>query len=159
MNTKNMLLAVGLAGLVMGFVSGIPVLNWINCLLCVGLWGSGIIAVGLYRMMEKTNPGLSIGQGALVGALAGLVGAVVGTTISTVIGFIFGGASMLSQLEMMRNVPGMSDYVSQMSPSLVSNTAGSIGRFFFSLICSGILYPIFGALGGLLATGVFWKKA
>jgi hypothetical protein len=159
MNTKNMLLAVGLAGLAMGFLSGIPILKWINCLLCVGLWGSGILAVWLYRTMGKDRPGLSLGQGALLGALAGLAGALVSTFLTTVTGLLFGGTSMLSQMEMLRNIPGMSSYVSQVPSTLLTSTANSLRGFFVSLICTGILYPIFGALGGLLATGLIWKKS
>jgi len=49
MNTRSFVLSVLIAGVVIGFLANLPILNLINCALCIWVWLGGILAVFLYR--------------------------------------------------------------------------------------------------------------
>jgi hypothetical protein len=150
MNNRSMLIAAGIGGLVMAAVSKIPVISCLNCLFCVGIWGSGILAVWFYRLSEKGQPGLTIGQGALIGLLAGVEAAV----LASIIGGIFSGTGMLASLDTIRNMPGMSSSTADIFRQATAFGGGLIG----GLLCNLVLYPLFGAIGGVIATALIWKK-
>ena len=69
MNIKNLIISSLIGGIVIAAIANIPVLQLINCLLCIGYWAGAILAVWLYRRFEGT---LTLGQGVAVGALAGV---------------------------------------------------------------------------------------
>jgi hypothetical protein len=154
MNSKSMLFAAGVGGLIMLFLTKIPLISCLNCLFCVSYWGSGILTVWLYRQMEKDQPGLDIGQGILLGVLAGVVGAV----LASLAGAIFAGTNALSALDSIRNVPGLSDRFPALSGDMLRSTMAFGGGLFTGLLCNLVLYPLFGAIGGAIATGIIWKK-
>jgi hypothetical protein len=150
MNNRSMLIAAGLGGLVMLALTKIPLISCLNCLFCVSFWGSGILAVWIYRSITKDQPGLTVGQGALVGLMAGVAAAV----LAVIVDAVFSGAGALASLDMLKNVPGMSSGVSDIIRQATAAGGGLIGQ----LICNLILYPLFGALGGVIATALIWKK-
>lgn len=144
LNQRSFLFAGLIAGLGIGLLSNIPIVNCLNCLLFAWVWGGGIAAVALYRQYEK-QPFLNVTQGVLIGALAGAIGAVVGGIIS----LLFGGIGFA---------------VSDIFRRIAGETGSSISGFFFStgfnflrLIGHIILYGILGAIGGLIATAFIWK--
>ena len=51
MNTKNLIVSSLIGGAVIAAISNIPVINLINCLLCIGYWGGAILAVWLYKFV------------------------------------------------------------------------------------------------------------
>ncbi len=152
MNSKSMLIAAGVGGLIMLVLTKIPVISCLNCLFCVSFWGSGILTVWLYRQLEKDQPGLDIGQGIVLGLLAGVAGGI----LAALVGAIFAGTNVLSALDSIRNVPGLSDRFPALS-GLRSTTSIGAG-IFGGLLCNLVLYPLFGAVGGAIATGLIWKK-
>ena len=150
MNTRALLFSALIAGAVMALLSNIPVLNFVNCILCGWVWLSGIFAVYLYRRFAAPNLNLSNGQGAAVGALAGVVGAIIGAVIGAIFSAIM-GAGVSSALTLLQSQPGFENY----APYLNMVMGGG-----FSLIglgCNLILYALFGAIGGLIATALIWK--
>lgn len=46
MNTKNLLLAGLIGGLISTALSNIPIINFVNCLLCAGFWGEPCLRSG-----------------------------------------------------------------------------------------------------------------
>jgi hypothetical protein len=154
MNSKSMIIAAGVGGLVMVLLTKIPVISCLNCLFCVSYWGSGILTVWIYRQTEKENPGLATGQGILLGLLAGVVAAVFGS----IVGAIFSGTSALASLDMLKNIPGMSDQVSSMSGDILRQATSVGGGLIGGFVCNLVIYPLFGALGGAIAAGLIWKK-
>jgi hypothetical protein len=150
MNNRSMFIAAGLGGLVMLALTKIPLINCLTCLFCVSFWGGGILAVWFYRLSEKEHPGLTVGQGALVGLLAGVAAAI----LAIIVDAIFSGAGALASLSMIQNVPGMSSATSDMLRQVTAMGGGLIGGF----VCNVIIYPLFGALGGVIATALIWKK-
>ena len=81
MNSRSFLLSTLIAGIVIGFLANLPLLNLINCALCIWVWIGGALAVLLYRRFQHGEPGPSVGQGAGLGALSGLIGALVGAVV------------------------------------------------------------------------------
>ena len=155
MNSKSMLIAAGVGGLIMLVLTKIPLISLcLNCLFCVSYWGSGILTVWLYRQLEKENPGLDIGQGIILGLLAGVAGAI----LASLVGAIFSGAGVLSALDSIRNVPGFSTRFPALSDSMLHSATSFGGGLFGGLICNLVLYPVFGAIGGAIAAGLIWKK-
>jgi hypothetical protein len=151
MNTRALLLSALIAGLVMALLSNIPVLNFVNCILCGWVWLSGIFAVYLYRRFAAPNMNLSNGQGLAVGALAGVVGAIIGSIVGAIFSSIL-GAGMASAFSLLASQPGFESY----APYLRTMSGGG-GFSLFTLGCDLVFYVIFGAIGGLIATALIWK--
>jgi hypothetical protein len=152
MNTRSLLLSALISGAVLGLLGSLPVLNFINCFLCLWVWLAGIFAVYLYNRYERnrtqmTEASATPGQGAGIGALAGVIGAFVGSVVYALTSFI--------------SMPMMQSLASSLNLDLPSQGSGIIRAligatvFFFIDI---VLSPIFGAIGGLLGAGVFWKR-
>ena len=81
MNARAFWLSALIAGALMGLLANLPVLNLINCILCIWIWLGGALAVYLYRRYHPANIPPTVGQGALLGVVAGLIAAVVGLVV------------------------------------------------------------------------------
>lgn len=145
-NNRSLLIAAGIAGVLMAVLSTIPIINLVNCLLCAWLWLGGMFAVWYYK---RENPGgVTTGQGALIGVVAGLIGAV----IATVLSLIFNGAGMVEALEAQREVLG------DAADQVIALMAGGLGAF-LALIFNFVFYALFGAIGGLIGAALFGKPS
>jgi hypothetical protein len=149
MNTRSFLLSALIAGLVIGFLGNLPLLNIVNCFLCIFVWVGGILAVFLYGRFQHGQALLTPGQGAGLGAVAGVIGVFVGMLVYMVTSAITAPlmTSLARALQIQGDMPWSAGGIGGL---LISTT------FFFCIDI--ILYPLFGALAGLLAAGVFWKK-
>ncbi len=146
MNTRAFLLAVLIAGVVIGFLGNLPILNLINCALCVWVWLGGALAVLLYRRLQHGRPTtVTTGQGAGLGALAGLIGAVIGV-------FVFLVTSPLS-IPLM-NALALNLGVQGDMPFRSSTIGEIVATAFIFLVVDAVLYPLFGALGGVIAAAL-----
>jgi hypothetical protein len=146
MNTRSFFLSVLIAGLVTGVLGNLPILNLINCALCVFAWLGGILAVFLYKRFQRGGPVATIGQGAGLGALTGLIGAIVGAVVYAVTSPLsiplFNGMIRFFQIE--------GDF-----PFTRGVEFGEIvASTFFFLIVDAILYPLFGAIAGMIAASL-----
>ena len=153
MNTRSLFLSALIGGAVLGTLANLPVLNLFNCFLCLWVWLGGIFAVYLYNRYERNRTQVmeasaTPGQGAGVGALAGVFGAVIGAVVYAITSFI--SNPIMFQIAQALNV----DMPAQQS-GFIGALIGMMIFFFIAII----LYPIFGAIGGLLGAGVFWKKS
>lgn len=143
MNSRSALYAILIGGAVMGLLGNLPVINLLNCLLCIWVWLGGAAAVVFYRRFEKTTVGPTIGRGAGLGALAGVAGTVIGALVYLPTAAISGPImdSVFKGLNM--NVP-----VTQ------PGAGGLIGGLLIWFLIDIVLYPGFGALGGLVTTSI-----
>jgi len=148
MNTRAFLLSALIAGAIVAVLGNVPVVNFINCILCAWVWGGGILAVFLYQRFEKTAPLLSVGQGAGLGAATGLVGALIGGVVSAIFNALFSAINLASYL----------NSVSQSSPEVAQFLSMLISKSLVILCINLFLYTAFGVIGGLIATAVIWKK-
>jgi hypothetical protein len=161
MNTKSMLLAGGVAGIVMGVLAAIPLIGTVSscCCLWVGLWGCGILAVWIYRISDKAQPNLTIGQGVILGLIAGLVGAVLVSIFGAITSVLFAGSSSAQFTQMMRQLEDMGTTVPAEYTSMLEQYASATGNILVSTLCNFVVYPLFGMIGGLIGTGLIWKKS
>jgi hypothetical protein len=149
MNTRSFLLSALIAGLVIGFLGNLPLLNIVNCFLCIFVWLGGILAVFLYGRFQHGQDLLTPGQGAGLGAVSGVIGVFVGMLVYMVTSAIT--APLMTSLARALQIEGDMPWSQGGIQGLLISTT-----FFFCIDI--ILYPFFGALAGLLAAAVFWKK-
>ena len=150
MNTRSFILSALIAGTLLGLFANLPLLNLVNCILCVWVWLGGILAVFLYRRFASDTPDLSVAQGAGLGALSGLVGTFVGTLV-----FLVTGALSMPIFESMaRGLQVEGDLPFQTGTGFWGIFAAAI----FFMLLNLVLYPIFGAVGGIIGAGLLWKK-
>lgn len=150
MNTRSFFLSALIAGSLLGLFANLPLLNLINCFLCVWVWLGGILAVFLYRRFAANTPDLSVMQGAGLGAVSGLIGTFVGTLV-----FLVTGALSMPLFESIaRGLQVEGDLPLQAGAGFWGVFAAAI----FFLALNLVLYPIFGAVGGMIGAGLLWKK-
>jgi len=142
MNIKNLIISSLIGGIVIAAIANIPVINFINCLLCIGYWAGAILGVWLYKRFQGT---LTLGQGVAVGALAGVWSGL----INFIVGLV-GVASIATVLTAFE----------QVLPAETFDIQGDfIGRIAILANVFGIFLNIFlGTLGGLIGGAIFQTK-
>jgi hypothetical protein len=140
MNTKNLWIAALSGAVLTTLVSNLPIIGFVNCLLCAGFWGSAIFSVWLYRRLSGT---VTVGQGVRVGALTGLCAGVLGFLL----GFIgLAGAAGLSNVA--------SSFLPADTAQGMNSTVQAMGSIVFNLI--GVVFNvIFGTVGGWIGGAIF----
>jgi len=137
-------------GLFIGAVTGIPILNLVNCACCSGIMAGGMLTIYLYRNSLKDNRTVSLAEGAMMGLIAGLIGAFTGGILNAV----FGAMSRdLTEL--------LSKHINDLdfSPLLEEFSTAAVARGFFLINILGnfVLDCIFGVIGGIIGAAVFGK--
>lgn len=149
MNTRSFFLSALIAGALIGLLGNLPLLNLINCIFCLWVWVGGIFSVYLYQRFQHGGRGLSCAQGAGLGAVAGIIGALVGVVVFVLASSI--SMPIFAQIARSLQIEGL--------PFESGNFGSMLISAFFFLTVDAILYPIFGAIGGLVAASVFWKES
>jgi hypothetical protein len=147
MNIKNLLISAAIGAMIITAMANVPILNLVNCLLCVGFWAGAILAVWLYRRFEGS---VSLGQGVAIGAVTGLLAGVLGFALSFVgaagVEAMFNGAVAILPPEA----------TVDMDEATMEFITGP-GAILLNLV--GVLVNIiFGALGGLIGGAIFRPK-
>lgn len=141
MNSRNLLTASLVGGLVSIILVNVPILNFVNCILCAGFWAGPLLAVWMYKRQTGT---LSLAQGIGIGALAGVWAGVFGFLLSFV-GLAGAGALMQS-------------YAKYLPPDAgVQEPLAGPASILFNLMGVGIDI-IFGVIGGLIGGAIFKSK-
>ena len=139
MNTKNLLIASLVGGLAITLLANVPILNFVNCLLCAGFWGGAILAVWLYKRLTGS---VTLGQATAVGTLAGVFAGLIGFLLS------FTGLT---------GAQALLDSYAQFAPAdavAMEPPAAGVGAIAFNFL--GLLTNIvFGAIGGLIGGAIF----
>ena len=142
MNIKNLIISSLIGGVVIAAIANIPVLNFVNCLLCIGYWAGAILAVWLYKRFEDT---LTLGQGVAVGALAGVWSGI----INFIVGLITaaGFATAFTALEQV------------LPPDTLGLSSDFLASMAILVYVFGFIMNIFlGTLGGLIGGAIFQTK-
>ncbi len=144
LNQRSLVSAAVLAGVGIGILSGLPLIQCVNCLLLAWVWGGAIAAVALYRRYEG-HPNLTTTQGLVIGAAAGIVGAIIGGIMA----LLFSGVNAaVAQV--------LNSYASQTGATLPGFIVGA-GFSIVGAILNIVIYAVVGAIGGLIAAGLIWK--
>jgi hypothetical protein len=149
MNTRSFVFATLIAGAAMGLLGNLPVLNLVNCLLCLWVWLGGALAVILYRRFQGGAYIPTPGQGAGLGAVAGLIGAVIGFGVYLLTAAI--------TTPIMESLIRVLDVEGGVVPQPL-NSGGALGGALFFLLIDLGLYPLFGALSGLITANMLKSR-
>jgi hypothetical protein len=141
MNTKNLLIAGLIGGLISTALSNIPIINFVNCLLCAGFWAGALFAVWFYK---RQTGSVTLGQAVIVGTVAGAFAGVFGFILSLV---GLAGAQALMQ--------SYAKYLPK--DANIGTPPPNIASVFFNLI-GVVVNIIFGAIGGLVGGLIFKPK-
>lgn len=137
-------------GLVLGVLSGIPL---VGCLCCIWVMGGGGLATWL---LNKQRPGtLKYGDGALAGGLSGIIGALVATVIGV----------PLQRLMMTpdRVLAMVNRFVPNLPPEARENIMQSFGelnlsRILIQMVINLVLFGLFAMIGGILTVSIMNRK-
>lgn len=151
MNTKLKPALIG--GVLLGLLSAIPFVNFVN--LCCCLWAivGGLIASYLYVKNSATPA--NAGDGAIVGAMAGAIGAAIYVVVGIPLSIVTGAAmrDMLINL-MARMDPRQAEMFRVQMEAQGESIAGAIiqGLIF------AVLLIVFAVIGGLIGIPLFEKR-
>lgn len=139
-NKEHYLVPVLVGGVLAGVLSSVPIVAVVNCLFCAWmLLGAGLAV----KLVQDKAKNVQMGEAALIGALAGAVCAGVCFVIQAGINIAMGPSTVIPpQLE------------SQLPPAM--RGGGSLAMILaISCVVLFVIYPLFGALGGLLGGLIF----
>jgi hypothetical protein len=142
MNTKNLIIASLIGGLISIILSNVPILNLVNCLLCAGFWAGPLFAAWFYKRQTGT---VTLGQGAAIGALAGVWAGVFGLILAF---FNLAGFGALLQ--------SYSQFMPQDAVDLDPSLFGAMG-WLFNFVGVGFDIVV-GTIGGLVGGAIFKTK-
>jgi hypothetical protein len=143
MNTKYLLTASLVGGLISTVLVNTPYVNLINLLICAGFWIGPIVAVWLYRRLGGT---MTLGQAMLAGMLAGAWHAFFGLMLSPL--GLAGAGGLLNNVRPFMSAQDLSDLETALT---------GIGGLLFNLVAVAIDVA-FGFLGGLIGGAVFGPR-
>ncbi len=138
MNTKNLWIAALIGAVVTTFFANFPILNLVNCLVCLPFWGGPLLAVWFYKRQTGT---MNMTHAIYVGLLAGLLAGALGFLLS--FAGMAGAAGVVNQLR---------QYMPQENIPQIF-TGGMALAFTFMGVLTNI---VFGLIGGLVG-GAFWQ--
>ena len=141
-----------LGGTLIGIVSAVPFLSWINCFCCAGIIFGGIVAVHFYNK-NLVGHELTSSDGVTLGLMAGASGALISTILTSM---LMGGVK--------HQINEILERYSEMPPELedalirIQNMGGEMFFIIIGLVFSLIIYSIFGIIGGLIAVSIYKRK-
>jgi hypothetical protein len=143
-----------LAGVAIGVLSALPVVNMVNACCCAWVICGGALAA--YLMQQNHPAPITTGDGAIVGLLAGLFGAVVGTVLSIPLTMMMGPFQAEMMERMLESARDMPPEAREFLESMSGGAAMGIGLVFTFFMMS-VTGAIFGLVGGILGALMFRK--
>jgi hypothetical protein len=149
---NNKLKPAIIGGVVIGILSVIPFVNWVN--ICCCLWAilGGLLASYLY--IKNSPVPATPGDGAILGALAGLVGGVIAVVIGIPISILMSGIMAGIFAKLMESLNPSQGEMMRTQIAAGQTVAGAIVN---GLILA-VLLVIFSTLGGLIGIPIFEKR-
>lgn len=147
----------------MVIISLFPVLNLINLICCAGIILGGFAGTAYYnRQLRNSGSIVQFKDGVAIGILSGILSAVVVVILSTFLTIMLKEnpiPELFKLIESMSlNLPsGLEEFLQKISDEY-SKHGFSITLTLISLGIDVINYPLFGALGGILAVSILRKR-
>lgn len=143
MNQKNMWIAAASGAVLTTLLSDLPLIMMVNCLVCVGFWGSSFFSVWLYW---RLNGEVSVREAVRIGLLTGVL------------------AGLLSLLLSFAGVSGVEGFVNNLGPLMSAEDVQGLnevpGWAILLLNLLGVGFNIvFGMLGGWIGGAIFNRGA
>jgi hypothetical protein len=140
-----------MGGAALGLLSGIPVVNFVNCFCCIWVLAGGGLASW---QLNKQRPGtLTYGDGALVGGLSGLIGAIVATAIGIPFMLLMTPERMVGMIE--RFVPNLPPQARQ---QLLEGFQLTVSGVLIQVLMNVVLFGVFALVGGILTVAILNRK-
>ncbi len=144
-------------------ISLFPFLNFINLLCCAGVIIGGAAGTAYYNnQLKKTGTQIQYKDGVAIGILSGVLSAlivVIGTTIMTILVKQNPIPEIYRMIDMQGiNIPPDVDKFLQQISDEYTKRGFSFTLTLITLVVDLIAYPIFSAVGGMLAVQIFGKK-
>jgi hypothetical protein len=155
MNTRSFLLSALIAGAVMALLGNLPLVNVLNCILCIYAWLGGALAIYLYGRFQQGQFSLSLGQAAGLGATSGIFGALIG-----LLAFLIFGQLSTPILDKVFSF-ALGDGALQLPApgSQVGGPFGLLGAALTFFVVDAVLYTLFSTLAAVLAASLMKKPA
>lgn len=146
-------------GLIMGAISGLPVLGILNCFCCAGVLLGGFLSVLFYKNeLTSTMSPLTNSDAMQLGVFAGLWGALFGTIFHVLTLATVGDVSSGMILNMLRNLNLPPDALEQMEEKMAEGGILSAALVVRHALVSVVIDVLFGLLGGLIGFSMFKPK-
>jgi hypothetical protein len=145
-----------IAGVAIGVLTALPVVNIVNFCCCAWVVSGGALAA--YLLQQNQPAPITTGDGALVGLMAGAFGAVVGSVLSIPVARAMGPLQAQIMERMLESARDMPPEMRQIFEGMRGGATGLAflgAAFVFQLVLSLFLGVIFGAIGGLLGAVMF----
>jgi hypothetical protein len=153
MNPGSRLQPALLAGVFIGVLSALPLVNMGNCCCCLWVVAGGALAA--YLRQQSTPFSVPASEGALVGLMAGFFGGIAAVVLSIPMRMITGPIEQQMIDGVLARNP---DIPVELRNILEQANAQSAFRAVQAVITL-VVYTIFGMLGGLLGVAMFSKSA
>lgn len=150
---NNKLKPALIGGIVLGILSVIPFVNFVN--ICCCLWAilGGMLASNLYIKSSPTPA--RAGDGAALGAIAGAVGAVISVILGIPIDLAMGPIMRKLMVSLVENVDPQQAEMLRQTWEASGSTVGSI--IIQALVVAALLF-VFAIVGGLIGVAIFEKR-
>jgi hypothetical protein len=154
-------------GIFLGFFSGVPILNCLNCACCIMVIGGGLMSSYIYlHNYPQSLPQATYGDGAVLGILTGLFGTVFWTFIHISIMFLkglmgFSAAGMGMLTEILSNPdlpPEIREFLQEILGNYMSENVLTPVFLLVSIISMAIISILFASIGSIIGFALFQKK-
>jgi hypothetical protein len=150
MNNKVKPALIG--GVVLGLLSVIPFVNWVNTCCCLWAILGGALASYLYIKDSPTRT--NAGDGAILGALAGVVGAAITIVIGIPLSMLMGSAMSGLFVRLMESIdPSQAELIRSQIEA-----GQTVVRAIVNGLIMAVLLVIFSTIGGLIGIPIFEKR-
>lgn len=147
----------------MTFISLFPFLNLVNFLCCAGIIGGGFAGAAYYaKQLSKTGSRVIFKDGAMIGLLSGFLSALIVVVFTTLITMIT-AQNPIPEVEKMFEtygypLPPEAQKMLQKISDEYSRSGFSITLTLVNLGAYIVTFPLFGAVGGMIASAVYGKR-
>lgn len=154
-------------GLLLGILSGVPLVNCLNCACCITIILGGILSSYLYlRNYPATLPPVTYGDGAVLGLLTGVFGTVFWAFIhilfqllKQMMGFTAAGMGFLREIAANPDIPPeVREILQEVIQEYVTSSPFSPFSLVISITFMGILSLVFATIGSIIGVALFQKQ-
>jgi hypothetical protein len=151
MNNKVKPAVIG--GVVLGLLSAIPFVNFVNICCCAWAIVGGLLASYLYIKNSATPA--TAGDGAIVGGIAGAIGAVIYLIVGIPLGLVAGTAMREVMVNLLSSLdPRQAEMIRTQMEAQGQSISGAIVQG----VIGALLLIVFAVVGGLIGIPLFEKR-
>jgi hypothetical protein len=141
-----------IGGVVVGLLSAIPFVNFVNVCCCLWAILGGALATFLYIRSSQTP--VQVGEGAMLGALAGVVGGLIYIVLGIPLNILLSETMNRILISLVEGIdPAQADMMRPLMRADQSVLGAIVGGIVFA-----VLLIVFSTIGGLLGVPIFEKR-